>query len=94
MPTYEYACLKCNHEYEKREGFDAPATQKCPKCRGRARRVFHATPIVFKGSGFYVTDSRGASPTVDSPSKVEPKADSPKKADDTSDKTVEAAAAG
>jgi putative FmdB family regulatory protein len=58
MPTYEYACIDCKHQYEKREGFDAPALQKCPKCEGTARRVIHAPPIVFKGSGFYVTDSR------------------------------------
>ena len=59
MPTYEYECA-AGHRYEKREGFDAPATQKCPKCRKTARRVLHAPPIVFKGSGFYVTDSRGS----------------------------------
>ena len=58
MPTYEYRCPDCAHEYEKREGFDAPAAQKCPQCGGTAQRVIHAPPIVFKGSGFYVTDSR------------------------------------
>ena len=58
MPTYEYRCLDCSHEYEKREGFDAPALQSCPTCGGTARRVLHAAPIVFKGSGFYVTDNR------------------------------------
>ncbi len=63
MPTYEYLCAKCSNLYEKREGFDAPATQKCPKCRGKAQRVIHAPPIVFKGSGFYKTDSRKAPPS-------------------------------
>ncbi len=63
MPIYEYRCQKCAHEYEKREGFDAPAQQRCPKCRGKALRVLQAAPIVFKGSGFYVTDNRKASPT-------------------------------
>ena len=58
MPIYEYRCPDCAHEYEKREGFDAPAAQKCPQCGGTAQRVIHAPPIVFKGSGFYVTDSR------------------------------------
>ena len=58
MPIYEYRCPDCAHEYEKREGFDAPAAQKCPKCGSIAQRVIHAPPIVFKGSGFYVTDSR------------------------------------
>ena len=60
MPTYEYKCSKCSNSYEKREGFDAPARQKCPKCGGKAQRVIQAPPIVFKGSGFYKTDSRAA----------------------------------
>ncbi len=63
MPIYEYQCTKCSNQYEKREGFDAPAQQKCPSCRGKAQRVIHAPPIVFKGSGFYKTDSRGAPPS-------------------------------
>jgi putative FmdB family regulatory protein len=63
MPTYEYECGS-GHRYEKREGFDAPATQRCPTCRKTARRVLHPPPIVFKGSGFYVTDSRTSSPAA------------------------------
>lgn len=59
MPTYEYEC-GAGHRYETHEGFDAPASQKCQKCRRIARRVLFAPPIVFKGSGFYVTDSRKA----------------------------------
>ncbi len=62
MPTYEYRCLDCHNEYEKREGFDALALQECPTCGGTARRVLHAASIVFKGSGFYVTDSRKPAP--------------------------------
>ena len=58
MPIYEYRCPDCAHGYEKREGFDAPAAQKCPQCGATAQRVIHAPPIVFKGSGFYITDSR------------------------------------
>ena len=58
MPIYEYRCLKCSHQYEKREGFHAPSEQECPVCGGAARRVFHPPPIVFKGAGFYITDSR------------------------------------
>jgi putative FmdB family regulatory protein len=57
MPTYEYEC-PAGHRYEKREGFDAPAAQRCAKCRRTAKRLLFAPPIVFKGSGFYVTDSR------------------------------------
>ena len=69
MPTYEYRCVECDNQYETKEGFDAPSTQPCPKCGGRARRVFSPPPIVFKGSGWYITDSRkGSSATVTSSS--------------------------
>jgi putative FmdB family regulatory protein len=59
VPTYEYRC-SAGHQYEKREGFDAPAKQKCEKCGKAASRVIFAPPIVFKGNGFYKTDSRGS----------------------------------
>ena len=69
MPTYQYRCAECGNDYEAREGFDAPAVQACPRCGGRAKRVYSAPPIVFKGAGWYVTDSRkGTSATVTSPS--------------------------
>jgi putative FmdB family regulatory protein len=58
VPVYEYRCEKCGNEYEKREGFDAPARQRCPKCKGKALRVLRPAAVVFKGSGFYVTDNR------------------------------------
>jgi len=65
VPTYEYQCTACENRYETREGFDAPSRQPCPKCGGQAKRILFAPPIVFKGSGFYVTDSRkGSSTTV------------------------------
>ncbi|MGE0060361.1 MAG: FmdB family zinc ribbon protein [Dehalococcoidia bacterium] len=66
MPTYEYRCTN-GHQYETREGFDAPARQECPTCGAQAKRVLFPPPIVFKGSGFYITDSRkGSSATVTS----------------------------
>jgi putative FmdB family regulatory protein len=58
LPIYEYRCTECGNEYERREGFDAPATQRCSRCGSESRRVIHAPPILFKGSGFYVTDNR------------------------------------
>ncbi len=59
MPTYEYHCPACKATYELRQGFDAPTTHTCEECgTGTARRVLHAPPIVFKGSGWYITDSR------------------------------------
>lgn len=58
MPLYDYACTKCGHTVEVRHGFDETYAQTCAKCGAPMRRVFNAAPILFKGSGFYVTDSR------------------------------------
>ena len=58
MPLYDYACTQCGHTLEVRHGFDETYAQPCPKCGSAMRRVFNAAPILFKGSGFYVTDSR------------------------------------
>ena len=58
MPLYDYKCTSCGNHYELREGFDAPSRQPCPQCGAEAKRVLHPTPIVFKGSGFYITDSK------------------------------------
>ncbi len=100
MPIYEYRCQKCAHLYEKREGFDAPARQKCPTCGGQAQRVLHAAPIVFKGSGFYVTDSRSSAPKAESEAKAKPeekteptKTESTKTSDDSANTDAEPAAA-
>ena len=68
MPTYEYRCV-AGHQYEKRESFSARARQKCQVCGKQADRMISAPPIIFKGSGFYVTDSRnGASSTSETKS--------------------------
>jgi putative FmdB family regulatory protein len=60
VPKYDYRC-SAGHIYEKREGFDAPAEQDCQVCGAQARRVLTPPAIVFKGSGWYVTDSRKSS---------------------------------
>ncbi|MCA1844001.1 MAG: FmdB family transcriptional regulator [Actinobacteria bacterium] len=58
MPTYEYRCTKCGEHLEVVQSFkDAPLTE-CPHCAGELRKVFSPVGIVFKGSGFYKTDSR------------------------------------
>ncbi|MGH9758225.1 MAG: FmdB family zinc ribbon protein [Candidatus Acidiferrales bacterium] len=56
MPLYEYKCIKCGHRVEKIEKVTARTTQKCPKCGGKAERMFAAPAIQFKGTGWYVTD--------------------------------------
>ncbi len=58
MPVYEYECGKCSCRFEVRQGFDDSPVAVCPRCRGKARRVFVPVPVIFKGSGFYVTDHR------------------------------------
>src|SRR6202044_1483384 len=59
LPLYEYKCDKCAHQFEKIEKHNAPTTQKCPKCGGKAQRMISAAGIQFKGSGWYVTDYKG-----------------------------------
>lgn len=56
MPTYEYECNLCHHRFDVRQGFNDKPASICPRCKGEARRVFHAVPVMFKGSGFYCTD--------------------------------------
>ncbi len=62
MPLYDYRCTTCGKVTEVRHGFDEPFSGACPHCGGALKRVFNPAPVVFKGSGFYVTDSRKRSP--------------------------------
>ena len=61
MPTYQYACTECGHAFEQVQSFSDDALTVCPECSGRLRKVFNAVGVVFKGSGFYRTDSRSGS---------------------------------
>ncbi|GIF64853.1 hypothetical protein Ais01nite_28880 [Asanoa ishikariensis] len=81
MPTYQYACTECGHQLEAVQSFSDDALTVCPECEGRLRKVFSAVGVVFKGSGFYRTDSRNGStgsdtPKVKSESKSETKSES------------------
>lgn len=59
MPAYDYECDACHARYELRQGFDAQTTHVCEQCgNGTAKRVLTAPRVLFKGSGWYVTDSR------------------------------------
>jgi putative FmdB family regulatory protein len=60
MPTYEYACLSCGHHVEVYQRFSDDPLTVCAVCGGPLRKVFHPAGILFKGSGFYATDSRSA----------------------------------
>ncbi len=60
MPTYEYRCKDCDHEFEVVQAFSDDALTECPECSGTLKKVFGNVGITFKGSGFYKTDSRSA----------------------------------
>ena len=57
MPLYEYACISCHHHFDVRHVAGEKPALCCPECKGEVRRVYHASGIIFKGSGWYVTDS-------------------------------------
>ena len=61
VPTYQYACTECGHAFEQFQSFSEDALTVCPECDGRLRKVYNAVGVVFKGSGFYRTDSRSGS---------------------------------
>jgi putative FmdB family regulatory protein len=74
MPTYEYICNECEHQFEAVQSFSEAAIEICPKCNGVVRKIYNNVGVVFKGSGFYKTDSRTTStPSTPAPAKTESK---------------------
>lgn len=70
MPTYSYACTECDNKFDIVQSFSDDTLTVCPACSGKLRKLFNSVGIVFKGSGFYRTDSRGgSSSTVSEPAK-------------------------
>ena len=63
MPTYSYACTECDNRFDIVQSFTDDTLTVCPACSGKLRKLFNSVGIVFKGSGFYRTDSRGGSST-------------------------------
>jgi putative FmdB family regulatory protein len=61
VPTYSYACTECDHRFDAVQAFSDDSLTVCPECGGRLRKVFSAVGVVFKGGGFYRTDSRSGS---------------------------------
>lgn len=61
MPTYAYACKDCTHAFEIVQSFTDDSLSSCPECAGTLRKKFNSVGVVFKGSGFYRTDSRSGS---------------------------------
>ena len=88
MPTYQYACTACGHKFEAVQSFSDASLTDCPECAGRLRKVFSSVGIVFKGSGFYRTDSRAA----ESPGDV--KVEKSEKSDKSEKKPADAGSSG
>ncbi len=83
MPTYEYQCTACQNRFERFQKFSDPPVTECPECGGNVRKVLFPAGVVFKGSGWYITDSRKGGSSDDSSSsstktetKTETKSDS------------------
>lgn len=94
MPTYDYDCADCGHEFEQFQSMSSAALEICPKCGGKVKRRIHGgAGLIFKGSGFYLTDYKKSATGPTSPGKSP--ADSAKKADgdtakkDGSDKSAD-----
>ena len=69
MPRYDYRCLSCEGEFELVQTFAEAGTGVCPACSGAGRRVFHAVPVIYKGSGFYTTDYGRPKPPLENGAK-------------------------
>jgi putative FmdB family regulatory protein len=68
VPTYAYACKDCSHAFDIVQSFTDSTLTSCPECQGTLRKKFNSVGVVFKGSGFYRTDSRDAKGSTVSPS--------------------------
>jgi putative FmdB family regulatory protein len=83
MPTYQYKCNDCGVAFERFQHFSEEPVRVCPECDGVVRRVIHPVGIIFKGSGFYVTDNKKSTALTSRSEPSEPvekkeaKADSP-----------------
>src|SRR5689334_9305275 len=85
VPTYQYACTACGHQLEAVQSFaDEPLTE-CPTCEGRLRKLFSSVGVVFKGSGFYRTDSRAKTSSSEAASSSSESSSSSKETTKTSD---------
>ena len=73
MPTYQYRCTECGEDLEAVQKFSDAALTECPRCGGPLRKLFNAVGVVFKGSGFYRTDSRASTSPEGDGSKPEKK---------------------
>jgi putative FmdB family regulatory protein len=102
VPTYQYACTECGEPLEVVQKFSDDSLTECPACGGRLRKVFSPAAIVFRGSGFYRTDSRSGSTTSSSggsakksePAKTEAKKDSSSSSDSSTGSSGSSSSSG
>lgn len=73
MPTYSYACRDCDHRFDLQQAFTDDALTTCPACGGALRKVYGSVGVVFKGSGFYRTDSRASGGSTSAATPAAPK---------------------
>jgi putative FmdB family regulatory protein len=86
VPTYQYACTVCDHRFEQVQSFSDPSLTICPECSGKLRKLYGSVGVVFKGSGFYRTDSRsGSTSTATAASGTDTKATSGAKSETKSE---------
>ena len=71
MPMYTYRCEQCGVRFDRRQSFSAQALTRCPECQGHVRRLIQPAGIVFKGSGWYITDSKKKPAETTSESKTD-----------------------
>ena len=81
MPRYDYRCIQCDNNFELRQSFSEAGRGTCPACSGEGQRVYHAVPVIYKGSGFYTTDYGRPKPPVENGGKSS--SDSSKSSDDS-----------
>ena len=91
MPTYVYRCDSCNHQFELFQRMSDDPLDTCPECQGKVRRVIHPVGVVFKGSGWYINDSRSKGSTDSTSKAKETTSDSSTSTSDTTSATKEPA---
>ena len=94
MPTYQYQCTECGEALEVQQSFTDDALTVCPVCQGRLRKVFNAVGVVFKGSGFYKTDSRGSTAATDTGSSTSSSSSGSTSSDSSSSSTSSKSTSG
>ncbi|MFQ6027902.1 MAG: FmdB family zinc ribbon protein [Dehalococcoidia bacterium] len=92
MPRYDYQCTSCELEFELVQSFSEAGSGTCPQCSGVGRRVYHAVPVIYKGSGFYTTDyGRPKAPSDDKKESAKESSKESSKASSSSDSSSSAA---